>query len=99
MADIVAVDAGPPSEALLQSLSNRADAQQAFAMSDGEGQEGYQSVVMDEAGAARSEEHTSELQSLMRISYAVFCLKKKKHTILTRTKAQHTSQITHTLTK
>src|SRR3546814_6307918 len=28
---------------------------------------------------ARSEEHTSELQSLMRISYAVFCLKKKKH--------------------
>src|SRR3546814_4311132 len=30
------------------------------------------------AGAVRSEEHTSELQSLMRISYAVFCLKKKK---------------------
>src|SRR3546814_1572229 len=30
-------------------------------------------------GAVRSEEHTSELQSLMRISYAVFCLKKKKH--------------------
>src|SRR3546814_1415354 len=30
--------------------------------------------------ASRSEEHTSELQSLMRISYAVFCLKKKKHT-------------------
>src|SRR3546814_4265176 len=29
-------------------------------------------------GVARSEEHTSELQSLMRISYAVFCLKKKK---------------------
>src|SRR3546814_1604604 len=28
---------------------------------------------------ARSEEHTSELQSLMRISYAVFCLKKTKH--------------------
>src|SRR3546814_7106334 len=32
--------------------------------------------VIDEK---RSEEHTSELQSLMRISYAVFCLKKKKH--------------------
>src|SRR3546814_2418026 len=30
-------------------------------------------------GPARSEEHTSELQSLMRISYAVFCLKKKKN--------------------
>src|SRR3546814_4967039 len=33
----------------------------------------------------RSEEHTSELQSLMRISYAVFCLKKKKHTDTTDT--------------
>src|SRR3546814_1837935 len=32
---------------------------------------------------ARSEEHTSELQSLMRISYAVFCLKKKKTPITT----------------
>src|SRR3546814_7682549 len=30
----------------------------------------------------RSEEHTSELQSLMRISYAVFCLKKKKRNIM-----------------
>src|SRR3546814_6350728 len=35
-------------------------------------------VVLD----LRSEEHTSELQSLMRISYAVFCLKKKKTNIL-----------------
>src|SRR3546814_2242727 len=33
----------------------------------------------------RSEEHTSELQSLMRISYAVFCLKKKIYTIVTKT--------------
>src|SRR3546814_5396073 len=32
------------------------------------------------APSLRSEEHTSELQSLMRISYAVFCLKKKKET-------------------
>src|SRR3546814_3814697 len=31
-----------------------------------------------QAGVVRSEEHTSELQSLMRISYAVFCLKNKK---------------------
>src|SRR3546814_8112591 len=38
----------------------------------------------------RSEEHTSELQSLMRISYAVFCLKKKKSIGL---------QLTHTLRK
>src|SRR3546814_8335151 len=34
--------------------------------------------VIAGAGSNRSEEHTSELQSLMRISYAVFCLKKKK---------------------
>src|SRR3546814_4917221 len=39
-----------------------------------------QALGRDRAGetALRSEEHTSELQSLMRISYAVFCLKKKK---------------------
>src|SRR3546814_2860985 len=35
-------------------------------------------VFRDDHVAIRSEEHTSELQSLMRISYAVFCLKKKK---------------------
>src|SRR3546814_3292877 len=39
-------------------------------------------VVLDLCGLSgivRSEEHTSELQSLMRISYSVFCLKKKRH--------------------
>src|SRR3546814_9819296 len=36
--------------------------------------------IADVDAALRSEEHTSELQSLMRISYAVFCLKKKKNT-------------------
>src|SRR3546814_4009022 len=35
-------------------------------------------LILDEAWVFRSEEHTSELQSLMRISHAVFCLKKKK---------------------
>src|SRR3546814_6594218 len=35
--------------------------------------------LRDHVGAIRSEEHTSELQSLMRISYAVFCLKTKKN--------------------
>src|SRR3546814_3600260 len=35
-------------------------------------------MIREEQQAGRSEEHTSELQSLMRISYAVFCLKKKK---------------------
>src|SRR3546814_7352623 len=39
---------------------------------------------------SRSEEHTSELQSLMRISYAVFCLKKKKkHKFNQKTYTQH----------
>src|SRR3546814_9507191 len=42
------------------------------------------------ASAVRSEEHTSELQSLMRISYAVFCLKKK--TIINITSLHFTSQ-------
>src|SRR3546814_8679930 len=37
-------------------------------------------IGMDVASGVRSEEHTSELQSLMRISYAVFCLKQKKKT-------------------
>src|SRR3546814_7400202 len=44
------------------------------------------------AQSARSEEHTSELQSLMRISYAVFCLKKKQKTpaqINTKPLTQH----------
>src|SRR3546814_1213658 len=39
-------------------------------------------------GTQRSEEHTSELQSLMRISYAVFCLKKKNITITQQNKLQ-----------
>src|SRR3546814_6382449 len=52
---------------------------------------------------ARSEEHTSELQSLMRISYAVFCLKKKKrqnkqHSLQKHKLIHHNPQITtHTV--
>src|SRR3546814_1539203 len=42
--------------------------------------------------AWRSEEHTSELQSLMRISYAVFCLKKKNSIITNCTQNHHKSQ-------
>src|SRR3546814_11073691 len=45
----------------------------------GRGQQSPCSDVADSVNA-RSEEHTSELQSLMRISYAVFCLKKKRNT-------------------
>src|SRR3546814_9683096 len=52
--------------------------------------------------STRSEEHTSELQSLMRISYAVFCLKKKtkhhQHTMITETHVQQTPHTTTTST-
>src|SRR3546814_19264943 len=41
---------------------------------------GVGSIIWDQKPRFRSEEHTSELQSLMRISYAVFCLKKQKRT-------------------
>src|SRR3546814_10245726 len=44
-------------------------------------------LPLGEEDMARSEEHTSELQSLMRISYAVFCLKKKTN--------QHTKHYSH----
>src|SRR3546814_7017926 len=43
-------------------------------------------------GASRSEEHTSELQSLMRTSYAVFCLKQKNNTTKTNTCEHYTTQ-------
>src|SRR3546814_8287666 len=51
----------------------------------------------------RSEEHTSELQSLMRISYAVFCLKKKKnslnkHSSTTKSITEYTLILTYTYT-
>src|SRR3546814_4879702 len=46
-------------------------------------------AIAVERRVARSEEHTSELQSLMRISYAVFCLKNKKHTARARIQYNH----------
>src|SRR3546814_2162765 len=55
------------------------------------GQNGLTAGAQDPGNVSqstRSEEHTSELQSLMRISYAVFCLKKKKTT------KKHNTQIT-----
>src|SRR3546814_4259361 len=47
-------------------------------------------------GFGRSEEHTSELQSLMRISYAVFCLKKKKEKTKTTRKTDYNKTINRT---
>src|SRR3546814_9135052 len=61
----------PAAQALYFSVQR----QDAFGLSvDFVGLENFVDLLDD-----RSEEHTSELQSLMRISYAVFCLKKKKH--------------------
>src|SRR3546814_10574088 len=61
-----------------------ADGRIAVLVADLEDPTGYGRIVRDPEGRVgaivehkRSEEHTSELQSLMRISYAVFCLKKK----------------------
>src|SRR3546814_2703689 len=52
------------------------------------------SLIKHEPITTRSEEHTSELQSLMRISYAVFCLKQKKQRSIQRFKQQmHESSI------
>src|SRR3546814_950063 len=52
--------------------------------------------ISDLPSQLRSEEHTSELQSLMRISYAVFCLKKKKKLRNHKHKRRNTRQITIT---
>src|SRR3546814_10559677 len=62
----VLVSAGPTFEDIdpVRFVGNRSSGKMGFAIAA--------------AAVARSEEHTSELQSLMRISYAVFCLKKKK---------------------
>src|SRR3546814_9665085 len=74
------VDAGPPAE--------RRDLQPAVVGECGQARGGGAGVRLEQRIVAkrrprflgRSEEHTSELQSLMRISYAVFCLKKTKIT-------------------
>src|SRR3546814_3175153 len=57
------------------------------------GHRGAKGEAPENTLAGRSEEHTSELQSLMRISYAVFCLKKKKTT--KNTQKTQTTQATY----
>src|SRR3546814_1435494 len=52
------------------------------------GQDGCCKQACIDRAWLRSEEHTSELQSLMRISYAVFCLKKKRHIQIEGVKTQ-----------
>src|SRR3546814_5132300 len=53
---------------------------------------GSPSIPLPQFQQRRSEEHTSELQSLMRLSYAVFCLKKKKHKRQTDYRARMTDK-------
>src|SRR3546814_6235685 len=58
-------------------------------------------TISSSASISRSEEHTSELQSLMRISYAVFCLKKKNYKnekTTTKTTQQTTNSTNHIIT-
>src|SRR3546814_2685575 len=64
-----------PGEIMLSAAAEGKDKRTAPRQLDRPGHVGMASLIDD-----RSEEHTSELQSLMRISYAVFCLKKKKKT-------------------
>src|SRR3546814_5431585 len=75
---LVLIDREPEElELLTEALSERAGRRVAIRQPV----RGPQRRLMDQArrnAQERSEEHTSELQSLMRISYAVFCLKKKK---------------------
>src|SRR3546814_1318372 len=54
----------------------------------------WSAVTWPKQYGGRSEEHTSELQSLMRNSYAVFCLKKKKNTSLHKTQRKSTHRNT-----
>src|SRR3546814_3184827 len=73
--------AEPGAEEAAELMAHEHDAVEGGKVADAEN-------LADEAAGERhrSEEHTSELQSLMRISYAVFCLKKKK----TQNKEKHT---------
>src|SRR3546814_2705303 len=64
---VVALVAGPPAAVEVGGVGRRGDRPEGDV------------APADRQVVGRSEEHTSELQSLMRISYAVFCLKKKKH--------------------
>src|SRR3546814_2770555 len=72
-----------PNGAGKSTLGNILAGREGYEITDGsvryEGGDLLELEPEERAAAGRSEEHTSELQSLMRISYAVFCLKKKKN--------------------
>src|SRR3546814_6626635 len=79
-------------EAFRQSVGRGAPGRQSR-MHGGETRPGpRESLACSDDRGARSEEHTSELQSLMRISYAVFCLKKNNQTASTEHNSSRTPQ-------
>src|SRR3546814_9489794 len=75
--------------AVKRAADDQFGALQQVAQLDQVGRHPEMAVIFTDLTRQRSEEHTSELQSLMRISYAVFCLKKKK-------KQTHTQTTHHT---
>src|SRR3546814_5661535 len=79
----IVVEAADYSEADVQRVAARVREHRASVVLNLEGLD--VEAQMRSAAAFRSEEHTSELQSLMRISYAVFCLKKKNKNSLVAT--------------
>src|SRR3546814_9583940 len=70
----------PSREGLLDTPARVGRAWKEYCRGYEEDPSAHLSRTFSEVGGYRSEEHTSELQSLMRISYAVFCLKKKNTT-------------------
>src|SRR3546814_3350533 len=111
--DLVGVEA-ELADAIEDLLAQRAGKRVAVAVAGQRAHEGRRVVALQHAGdveqvlgaqdvvggvRGRSEEHTSELQSLMRISYAVFCLKTKKHIILTIFVSEHKPMIPLTLVR
>src|SRR3546814_1414494 len=79
MMDIRAAEISAILKDQIENFGNEADvAEVGQVLSVGDGVARIYGLDNVQAGEMRSEEHTSELQSLMRISYAVFCLKKKK---------------------
>src|SRR3546814_3017427 len=79
--EVVVLRGGAPAHFLGAALVGAVPAPEALVAVDVEHRHEQQHLAVERAGRGlRSEEHTSELQSLMRISYAVFCLKKKKQT-------------------
>src|SRR3546814_1422905 len=77
--DACSVDLGDLKATVTHYLDTELEALKVDQATDPSPTSGFQRVVQ-RAILHRSEEHTSELQSLMRLSYAVFCLKKKTHT-------------------